>query len=475
MIACYARVSTAEQAENGHSIDEQTERMQSYCDALGWSPVKIYTDAGFSGGNTERPALQNLIRDVKNGKVERVVVYKLDRLSRSQLDTLYLIEKVFLVNSCDFVSMSENFDTGSPFGRAMIGILAVFAQLEREQIKERMKMGKVARAKLGKFHGSAQIPIGYDYVDGELVTNEFEKAQVVDIFNWYLEGVSPPMIADRLNAAGRLQKNGRWLPYTVRKILERKTYLGFLFYDGKWYEGTHEAFITPELFEKVQCLKERKCEEHKKHNRRSGMANSFLGGFVYCANCGAKYIRCTSYGDLKSGERVKYLSYRCGQKSKKNKYYDNGIACKNRNWKMSELDALVFGEIKKLALDADALSKYEPKQSGDALRAVLSEIEKLTAQIDRLLDLYTVGDMPLDAVQKKINGLNSQREKLEQEAERLRASDSEKLSKADVLPLVQSFGDVLESGTLDEVRTVIGGLIDRIVIDGENVDIYWRF
>lgn len=142
---------------------------------------------------------------------------------------------------------------------------------------------------------------------------------------------------------------------------------------------------------------------------------------------------------------------------------------------MSELDALVFGEIKKLALDADALSKCEPKQSGDALRVVLDEIEKLTAQIDKLLDLYTVGDMPLDSVQKKINGLNSQREKLEQEAERLRASDSEKLSKADALPLVQSFGDVLENGTLDEVRTVIGGLIDRIVIDGENVDIYWRF
>ena len=122
MIALYSRVSTQEQAANGHSIDEQKERLESYCKALGWSDFKHYTDAGHSGGTIYRPALQELIRDIQG--IEKVLVYKLDRLSRSQKDTLYLIEDVFLKNGVGFASVSENFDTGSPFGKAMIGMLA---------------------------------------------------------------------------------------------------------------------------------------------------------------------------------------------------------------------------------------------------------------------------------------------------------------------------------------------------------------
>ena len=182
MIALYSRVSTEIQKEN-YSIGEQQERMQKYCDAMKWTAYKFYTDAGFSGAKLDRPALQKLIHDVRSGKIERVLVYKLDRLSRSQKDILYLIEDVFLQNGCDFVSMSENFDTSSPFGRAMIGILAVFAQLEREQIKERMTMGREARAKEGKYAGSHLHPIGYDYINGELVVNEFEKMQIQQILS----------------------------------------------------------------------------------------------------------------------------------------------------------------------------------------------------------------------------------------------------------------------------------------------------
>lgn len=103
-----------------------------------------------------------------------VLVYKLDRLSRSQKDTLYLIEDVFEKNGVDFASMTENFDTSTPHGKFIIGILSVFAQLEREKIKERTMVGKDSRAKEGLWHGSAQIPTGYDYIDGQLVINEYE-------------------------------------------------------------------------------------------------------------------------------------------------------------------------------------------------------------------------------------------------------------------------------------------------------------
>ena len=235
LIALYPRVSTQEQAEHGHSIDEQIDRMKKYCEAMNWTVYKIYTDAGYSGGNTERPGLQSMITDVKAGKVDKVLVYKLDRLSRSQLDTLFLIEKVFLANQVDFVSMSENFDTSTPFGRAMIGILAVFAQLEREQIKERMKMGKYARAKKGKFHGSSNIPTGYDYdpQSGEFVTNDFEKLQVIEAFQLAETGLSPYKIAKILDAKGYVRRSGPWNDRNVRRTLRNKAYIGFQKYGGE--------------------------------------------------------------------------------------------------------------------------------------------------------------------------------------------------------------------------------------------------
>ena len=147
-IDLYVRVSTQEQAKEGYSIGEQLDRLRKYCEAKDWIIYREHTDPGYSGGSTDRPGLKALIKDVQSKRVDKIVVYKLDRLSRSQKDTLWLIEDVFLTNNVDFVSMTENFDTGTPFGRAMIGILSVFAQLEREQIKERTSLGRADRLRL---------------------------------------------------------------------------------------------------------------------------------------------------------------------------------------------------------------------------------------------------------------------------------------------------------------------------------------
>ena len=198
--AIYIRVSTQEQAQEGYSVGEQKERLIAYCKAQAWVIANIYVDGGYSGANLNRPGIQKLMKETDNFDV--VLVYKLDRLSRSQRDTLYLIEEIFLPNKVDFVSMQESFDTSSPFGKAMIGLLAVFAQLEREQIKERTRMGKMARAKAGLHHGAGYIPIGYEYKDGKLIINPYEAEQVKKIYEWYLEGASYKVITDRLHEKG---------------------------------------------------------------------------------------------------------------------------------------------------------------------------------------------------------------------------------------------------------------------------------
>ena len=123
--ACYVRVSTDNQLEN-YSIKEQTERLTAFCKAKDYLIVKFYTDGAFSGGSINRPALQQMLGDIEKGLIDAVIVYKLDRLSREQKDTLMLIEDKFLANHVDFISLCENFDTSTPFGLAMIGILSAF-------------------------------------------------------------------------------------------------------------------------------------------------------------------------------------------------------------------------------------------------------------------------------------------------------------------------------------------------------------
>ena len=147
LIALYIRVSTEAQAEEGYSIEAQEKILRAECTAKEYDETRIrtYIDAGASGSNIDRPALKNLIEDASAGRISTVIVYKLDRLSRSQKDTLYLIEDVFLPNDIDFVSVNERLDTGSPYGKAMIGILSAFAQLERENIFMRTRMGMKTR------------------------------------------------------------------------------------------------------------------------------------------------------------------------------------------------------------------------------------------------------------------------------------------------------------------------------------------
>ena len=172
--ALYVRVSTEFQFEEGYSLEAQEEKLRQWCALKDIHRFRIYRDGGWSGSNLNRPAMQELIADIRARLVVRVVVYKLDRLSRSQKDTLYLLEELFIPGGVEFISINENFDTGSPYGKAMIGILSVFAQLERENIRERTRMGMYERVKSGLWRGGSGTPFGYDYdpAENKLVPNE---------------------------------------------------------------------------------------------------------------------------------------------------------------------------------------------------------------------------------------------------------------------------------------------------------------
>lgn len=476
-VALYVRVSTQEQAKEGYSVGEQTERLKKYCEAMEWDIFKIYVDPGYSGGDTNRPGLQDLISDVETGAVDKVVVYKLDRLSRSQLDTLYLIEKVFLANNTDFVSMSENFDTSTPFGRAMIGILAVFAQLEREQIKERMGMGKEARAKLGKWNGGTE-PIGYDYniADDMLYINEFEKMQVLELFDLYLKGMSLRAIERLFISKGYKHKHGLWDPKSMKRVLRNNIYLGYMKYGGVNYQGVHEPILDQETYDQAQKLLDERVEAYKLTGIKAGAQTSYLGGLLYCKQCGGKYAK-------NSGKKWKGnpapLYYNCYSRSKKVRKMIKDPNCKNKNWRMPELDNIVFNEIKKLAMDPDHIyaireEKISSRDEPNKIDLVRKEIEGVNTQISRFMDLYGLGTFTIEQVSEKVDPLNERKKALEKELAQLNA-EAGAISEEETIELLESFEDILERGDFDEIRLVITSLIYYIELDNDDVYIHWKF
>lgn len=479
-VALYPRVSTQEQAKEGYSIGEQIERLTDYCKAMRWEVYKVYTDPGYSGGNTDRPGLQAMIKDVEAGLIDKVVVYKLDRLSRSQLDTLYLIEKVFLANGTDFVSMSENFDTSTPFGRAMIGILAVFAQLEREQIKERMGMGKEARAKAGKWHGGSTEPIGYDYdkTTKLLNVNEYEAMQVRELYELFLRGMPLRTVERIFKEKGYRHKHGTWDPKTMRRVMRNKTYIGYIKHLEEWYAGDHEPIIDGATFHKAVKLLDDRAEQYKLSGVKPGAQTTYLGGLLRCKHCGGKYTKQENSRHKEGKPKVWW--YMCYSRCKKVKKMIKDPNCKNKNWKMEELDALVFDAIRQLALDPEAIhtARAENLKKNTAIAekvAVLEkEIHKLDAQISRFMDLYGIGQFTIEQVSGKVNPLNEQRKALQNELDTLTAETGE-LTEEETLQIVRSFDEILASGDFAKIRLTIESLIYYIELDEDNVYIHWKF
>jgi len=477
-VAIYVRVSTKEQALEGYSIGEQTDRLTKFCEAHDWTIVKVYTDAGHSGANQIRPALQDLIQDIKAGRIDKVLVYKLDRLSRSQKDTLELIEDVFLKNGTDFESMSEKLDTSTPHGKAMIGILAAFAQLEREMISERMSMGREARVKQGKWKGGHHAPYGYDYEPSleKLVINEYESMIIKNLFNNFTKGKAIHTIADEMITKGQTLNNGKVDKRNLHYFLRNKTYCGYLRMKNDWVKGLHDPIISEETFEAAQVI----LDENKRKFDELGIVvgsnavTTCLSGVIWCERCGARYSK-VQIGTKKYGYKMKYGCY---SRHKKSQCMVIDPKCKNKYYVVEDLDNIIFNEIKKLAVDPEYINKIKKENEKNPevqqIHAIEKQIKLIGNQLSRFADLYSLGTYTLQELDEKTKPLSEQRARLQIELDRIK--DSEKVISADqVMKVVESFEEVLEKGDLQDKRSIIETLIKKITIDGDNITIYWNF
>lgn len=377
VVLLYARVSTDRQAELGYSIEIQKERLELYVRSqFGTDNVQseLYVDDGYSGASLERPAIQQLIDRVQQGGVTHVVVYKLDRLSRSQKDTLYLIEDVFLQHNVAFVSMQESFNTATAYGRAIVGFLSVFAQLERENIFERTRSGLRKKVSQGYWPGGGGTPYGYDYDPSQSILVPNDQAPIVrKVFSLYIKGFTFRHIADELH-----------LKYedSVKRILSRKTYAGYIVYNGEEYTGKHEAIIPLETYELAQAIHKRRTENRGYHTSKS---THLLSGLIFCGECGARmrymrwgpgHYRLVCYSQIKSSKSYMVKDPNCPAK-----HYD--------------AENVEQEVLQKLRTMVRAHFSAHPKRYGgsDQPAPGMSEVyeaqlKTLTAKLKRLYSLY---------------------------------------------------------------------------------------
>ena len=321
--AIYVRVSTEEQAKEGYSIRAQIDKLKSYILIKDWSFYKIYADEGISGKNTtDRPAINALIADIKAGRVDNVLVYKIDRLTRSTRDLIDLTE-LFKNYNCTFNSLMESIDTQTASGRMFLKIIGIFAEFERENLIERITMAHEKKVKEGYTLGNFITSYGYDKAIGEKIqTINPEEAEIVkEIFAMYLDGnMAYNAIAQNLNHRGIKSKlGGTWDHATVKRVLRNPNYIGKVRYalaDEERYfeaEGKHEPIISEELFYEAQS---RMVKLQQKSYTKKPKATHYYSGTIYCGLCGAKFVTHGEYKTRVNGERYINAGYRCPNKGK---------------------------------------------------------------------------------------------------------------------------------------------------------------
>ena len=447
-VALYARVSTEQQIEN-YSIPLQKERMKAFCLSKGWDDMTEYVDGGYSGSNLNRPALQQLQKDIADKKINAVIVYRLDRLSRSQRDTLYLIEEMFLPNNVEFISISETIDTSTPFGRAMIGVMSVFAQLERETITERLRSGRLKMVKdEGLWAGGAEsCPYGFTRLKrGKLVINEDERAHIVRIFEEYV------ILKSYIKVQKKLEKEGfkPLAEWRIIPLLKNRVYIGEVSFGGEWYKGAHEPIISTELFNQAQ-----KVNEHLKYKNYGKIKNNVFRQKVVCGLCGETY-RSYSQKDLKTQTRYFYMV--CCRRKMPARYESK---CFNRNIQRTDLEEEIFNRIMNLEVSGEIEFKHP-------VTHYEKQIQRLDKKINKLLDLYMDDRLSKTSLDAKLADLNAQKEKLLAQAEEAKYEESE------IEQFIKSGIPNLFECDLDTQTAIVDLFINKIMVKEDGLQIIWN-
>ena len=412
----YKRVSTLDQKREGFSLPEQDEKLREFCKFKGYEIYKVYEDAGISAKNDKRPAYQEMIQDIKDKKINVIVAFKLDRLTRS----VYDIEKLMkFVNDyeCDIDCMADESNTTTSNGRMVMRIMTSVSQNEIEKCSERTKFGMVGAIKSG--HIPNRSPLGFKRDNKKLVPDPLTKDIVVRVFDLYLEGKSHQTIANIFNKEKVLGKTN-WYDTTIQKILSNELYKGD-FVNGKrtkhpiYYEDVVEPIVSKEKWNNCQYQKQR----NARHYERT--ATYLFTNKLVCSKCG-RFLG-GSATTKKNGK--KYYYYKCEH-------------CKT-SFKEQEIEENMLGSIIELTKTDELINDYYTpfiKSKFDNKQIDYDkQIKDLDKQLDRIKTAYIKGVMKLEDFDKDIKHIEFQKSELEKKYQEQRQYENLSFTVDDLLIL----------------------------------------
>ena len=401
----YTRVSTEDQAREGFSLGEQEEKLKEYCKFKEYEIYKIYKDAGISAKNDKRPAYQEMMQDVKDGKINVIVAFKLDRITRSVFD----IEKLMkFVNDyeCDIDCMADESNTTTSNGRMVMRIMTSVSQNEIEKCSERTKFGMAGAIKQG--HIPNKAPLGYTRDEKKLVPDPLTNDIPIRIFNLYLEGNSHQKIANILNKEKVLGKTN-WLDSTIQKILTNEVYKGD-FVHGKrtkhptYYENVVEPLVSKETWENCQYQKQR----NARHYERT--ATYLFTNKLKCSKCG-----CFLGGKAtKKKNETRYFYYKCEK-------------CKTYYTEEKVEDLLLDSFIELQRYDELLNEYYTPfikSKLHNNMKDYEKELKELDKQLDRINTAYIKGVTKLDYFEREVKQIEFRKEELNRKIEEQKQYDN---------------------------------------------------
>lgn len=452
----YIRVSTEKQVEEGYGLDSQKRDIEEYCRKNNLLITDWYIDAGLTGKDmSERVELQRLIADTS--KISNIVVYKLDRLARHTLDSLYMIEKLFTPKGIKVNSVHDFALYETPQDKFQTHIMSAVSEYDRATMLLRMRGGMLERVKNGYWMGGGNLPYCYSYdkKTGILfpIPERAEKArQAMELF---ISGYSDAKISEML---------GFNHERTVYSILTGVVNIGMIPYKGNIYAGRHEPIFDKERFELAQEL--RKSRRERKVFSHKGYAPNLLTGLCYCGNCGCA-MRYQKWG---AGENAQKKMYCCSRN--KDLYYlpNYNHDCKEHPMWARDVEEQVEEQILKISAD---LSKCKPKgrENKSKLDLMQSQLAKEKNKLKRLYVLYAEGN---DAVLEVIEQVKSEVERLETSVKE-ESEASQNVQKKDfVYDTVKTLADVWKQTDTKNKNMILKTIISKILIVNGKIEIQLR-
>lgn len=472
MVAVYCRVSTDDQAD-AKTIENQVVFAQEFCRLHGLSIYGFYKDDGVSGSVPveKRPAGSRLLADAREGFFEVVYVYRLDRLARTTLDILRTHQKLSEMDVA-LKSMTENFDTSTPSGKFFMTTLGGIAEIERETIAERMRMGKSRALKEGRWPGGPP-PYGYSLAEKKLVINQKESDIVRMIFRLYIQGeMSTASIADYLNAIGVpspekpvkgvIVGGGRWYRSRIWSIIKNMAYCGSFMFGRRGKNSLVLLECPPVVSVKQWKAAQEECVKKSYSAQRNSKREYLLKGLIKCVICGRSFC-----GDGSTREG-RHSYYRCTGSTS---FREGSIKCRSKFVRADLLEGIVWADLESFLVNSDQVLNLLKKIVSNNQKYTEDQSELLTIekslflkekQRRKIVQLFCQNILSEEEIRKELLNLSRQLDILKKRKAEINDLDSED---SGILEIKEQIHKKLSAASFSERRELVRGLIDSIKVD----------